>query len=125
MAAPSAEIPVVEVNCLKAELMKKNSGDVLVETFDKNLLNGFEGDESCEKIINDLTQQQITQKMPNGTDEERQCLLNSIDKYMSGRFKAKILAQGHFSIEIFNEERDRFVRELREVSDDLIKCLVE
>lgn len=125
MAAPNAEISEVEVKCFEVELIRKNSEGLLVEKFDKNLLNGFEGDENCEKMIKDFKELQVNLKMPDGTAEERQCLMNSIDKYVSGRFKAKILARGQFSIEIFNDEKERFVRELREVSDEMIKCLVE
>lgn len=61
--------------------------------------------------------------MPNGTPEELQCLDSSIDKYMESRFKAKVLSHGHFESEIIEAERATFVRELREVSEELITCL--
>lgn len=112
-----------EANCYRVELMRKNAGGTFVESFDKNLLNGFEGDENCREIIDSYTNAQIAQKMPNGTPEELQCLSNSLDKYMESRYKAKVLSQGHFESEVVGVEKEIFVKELREVSETLIECL--
>lgn len=62
--------------------------------------------------------------MPEGTENELACMNKVIDRYMSGRIKALVLSKGEFSYEIFDDERSRFVRELRDVSEELIVCIV-
>ncbi|KAG5666451.1 hypothetical protein PVAND_014479 [Polypedilum vanderplanki] len=125
MLKPQVMPSEIDVKCFKTHLLKKNAEGLLVEAFDKNLLNGFDGDSNCAEIIENFTNNQIKQKMPYGTPSEIQCLKNSIDMYMSARFKAQILAAGDYSVEIINDEKQRFARELREVSEELIECLVE
>jgi hypothetical protein len=124
LAKPKQLPSDVDVKCFEAHLMRKETQGPLVASLDRAILGGFEGDSACGSVIENFTNAQIKQKMPNGTPAELQCLNNSIDKYMSGRMKGMVMAGGEYSLEIFESERVMFVRELREVSDDLIECLV-
>lgn len=125
MMKPQVALTEVELKCYETYLLKKNPEGLLIPQLDKNLLtNGFDGSENCDGIINAYVQLQIKHKMPEGTESELKCLNNLIDRYMSGRIKALVMSRGGYSYEIFNDERSRFVRELRDVSDELIECIV-
>jgi hypothetical protein len=118
---PSAD----EIKCFEFYLVKNYGSDKFVsENLDKSLANGFEGDVECDKVVDAFTQSQIRVKMPEGNEKEIGCMKVNIDKYMLARIKAKVMTLREVSIDVFNVEKGRFVSELREVSDELINCIV-
>lgn len=119
---PQSPFSDAEVKCFKIHLMQKNAEGLLTAALDRNLLASGE---NCDEIVENFTNVQIKQKMPNASAGELQCLTKNIDLYMSGRFKAMIMTREEFSAEIFNDERERFIKELRQVSEELIECLVD
>lgn len=120
------EVPVTDTacKCYQIYLMKSNADGLLAPQLDKNLLKDFDGSDKCDEIIDSYKQSQISQKMPEGTVGELNCMNKIIGKYMSGRIKALVLSKGEYSLGIFTDEKDRFVRELRDVSEELIECIV-
>lgn len=125
MMKPSALPSETEVNCYQRHLMEINTEGLLAAQLDRNLLNGFEGDSLCDEIIENFVQSQVSQKMPEGTEIEIACLKNNLKEYMSARFKSQILSLKEYAVEVINDEKQRFVRELRDVSEKLISCIVE
>jgi len=123
MTKPQVLLTETELKCYETYLLKKNPEGLLVPELDKNVLDGFEGSDKCDEITKAYTDSQIKIKMPTGTDGELKCMNNVIDKYMSGRIKALALSKSGYSLDVFNDEKNRFVKELREVSDDLIECI--
>ncbi|CAG9811027.1 unnamed protein product [Chironomus riparius] len=123
MTKPQVPLTQTELKCYELYLLKQNPEGLLVPELDKNLLNGFEGSDECDGIVKNYIDTQIKIKMPAGTEGELKCMDNSIEKYMNGRIKAFALSKGGYSLDIFYDEKNRFVKELREVSDDLIECI--
>lgn len=121
---PKVPLTDVEIKCFERYLVNKNSDGILVQNLDRASLNAFQGLEKCDETVNGYIQQQINQKMPEGNEGELNCLNNLIDDYMRGRIKALVLSSGFFSYEIFTEEKNNFVKELKDVSEKLIECIV-
>ena len=123
MTKPQVPLSETELKCYETYLLKKNPEGLLVPELDKNLLNGFDGSEKCDEIVKTYIDGQIKTKMPEGSEGELKCMNNVIDRYMSGRIKALAISKGGYSLDVFHDEKNRFAKELREVSDDLIECI--
>ncbi|CAG9811028.1 unnamed protein product [Chironomus riparius] len=111
-------LTTARISCYKSYLMHLNASGPLVMTFEEHLRDIFNTKSECQKEIEEIN----TKCFEESTTSPLNCEVRN-KKFLAEAFlKILIIANGSYSLEVRNIERENYANHLKKIQNQKLKC---
>ena len=111
-------LTTARISCYKSYLMHLNATGPLVMTFEKHLRDILNTNSECQKEIEEIN----TKCFEESTSSPTNCEVRN-KKFLAEAFlKILIIANGSYSLQVRNIERENYANNLKKIQEQKLKC---